>query len=91
MEPKTARSKRVIALTQLTIDALKREKARQAQLRLLAGSQWHETGLVFTSSIGTPLEPRYVLRRFQDVLLRLGIEKRRFHDLRHSCATLLLM
>jgi integrase len=91
VEPKTARSKRVIALTQLAFDAFKREKARQAHQQLFAGSRWHETGLVFTSSIGTPLEPRYVLRRFQELLLRLGIEKRRFHDLRHSCATLLLM
>ena len=48
------------------------------------------SGLVFTTTIGTPLDPRNVLRHFSRVLSAAGIAHVRFHDLRHSCATLLL-
>jgi integrase len=43
-----------------------------------------------TTSIGTPLDPRSVIRRFHSILKTAGLPKLRFHDLRHSAATLLL-
>jgi integrase len=46
--------------------------------------------LVFTSSIGTPLEPRNANRVFTDLLKTAGLRPIRFHDLRHTCASLLL-
>jgi integrase len=57
----------------------------------VAGRRWIESGLVFTSTIGTPLDGANVTKSFQRLLARAGLPKRRFHDLRHSCATLLLV
>ncbi|BFU46698.1 tyrosine-type recombinase/integrase [Krasilnikovia sp. MM14-A1004] len=57
--------------------------------RKTRGRDWKESGLVFTSGIGTPLEPRNVNRHFVGLLDRAGLRRIRFHDLRHSCATLL--
>jgi len=45
---------------------------------------------VFTSTIGTPLEPRNVLRAFQSHARKAGLPHQRFHDLRHACASFLL-
>jgi integrase len=49
-----------------------------------------DAGLVFASTIGTPLEPSNVTRRFQAILKRAGLPHQRFHDLRHCCASLML-
>jgi integrase len=54
------------------------------------GSAWEDSGLVFTSPIGTPLDPRNVTREFQAMLKATGVSRVRFHDLRHTAATLLL-
>ena len=88
--PKTKRSRRTIALPQTVVAALRMHRARQLQERLLAGSRWHDSGLVFTTTIGTPLEPRNVTRDFQRILAKAGLPRIRLHDLRHGCATLLL-
>ena len=45
---------------------------------------------MFPSSIGTPLEPRNLLRRFKKLLDEAGLPEIRFHDLRHTAATLML-
>jgi integrase len=91
VEPKTRQSRRTIALPTVVIDALQHHKARQSQERLLAGTRWHETGLVFTSTIGTPIEVGNLRRQFWRVLEKAGLPRMRFHDLRHSCASLLLV
>ena len=53
------------------------------------GEEWKETGLVFTTRRGTPIEPRNLNRHFYPIRERLGLEVR-FHDLRHTCVSLLL-
>lgn len=58
--------------------------------RPLAGGGWQSIGLVFASTIGTPLDDRNVRRAFRDVLAPAGLPQMRIHDLRHPCATLLL-
>src|SRR5207248_9165647 len=58
--------------------------------RLAAGNRWNETGLVFTTTHGTGLDGPNVTKRFQRFLDRSGLPQRRFHDLRHACASLLL-
>jgi integrase len=59
--------------------------------RLLAGSRWVDSDLVFTSPIGTPLDPRNVTCKFQAIVkLAPNVPKVRFHDLRYTAATLLL-
>ncbi|HMQ29719.1 MAG TPA: site-specific integrase [Chloroflexaceae bacterium] len=88
--PKTAASVRTLALPPVLLDALKRHQARQAQERADAEA-WVDSGYVFVSTRGTSLEPHNVVRHFKSVLRRAGLpETVRFHDLRHSCATLLI-
>jgi integrase len=56
-----------------------------------AGSLWRENGLIFASEAGEPLDRRYITtHRFKPLLKRTGLPQIRFHDLRHTCATLLL-
>jgi integrase len=92
VEPKSATSRRVIALPVLVRDSLRAHRLRQHGERLLAGSRWHddERGLVFTTTVGTPMDGIAVTRRFQSVLREAGLPRQRFHDLRHACASLLL-
>ena len=91
LEPKTVRSRRTIALPESATVALRTHRAGQLRERLVAGSRWQETGLVFTTTIGTPMDPRNVTRHFKRVLVRAGLPQKRFHDLRHTCASLLLV
>jgi integrase len=70
--------------------ALKAHKAHQIEERLLVGEQWQDSGLVFTSTVGTPLEPRNVNRQFDGLLKKAGLAHIRFHDLRHTAASLRL-
>ncbi|MBI4491372.1 MAG: site-specific integrase [Chloroflexi bacterium] len=90
VEPKTEKSRRTLALPAFAIDALRAHRVRQLEERLAAGSLWQEQGFVFTTSVGTPLDARNVVRYFQAHLARAGLPHKRFHDLRHSCASLLL-
>lgn len=89
-EPKTEKSRRSIILPTVTVEALKQHQARQEEARKLAGESWQERGLVFCTSLGTPLNPSKVLERFKALLRRAGLPSIRFHDLRHSTATILL-
>ena len=88
--PKTHRSMRSLPLPATVLPALERLHARQAVDRLAAGPAWDDRGLLFTSGIGTPLDPRNVHRWFCELRSSLGLEWLRFHDLRHACATFLL-
>lgn len=63
--------------------------APRAPGRGTAGERWQETGLVFTTGRGAPIEPRNLNRHLYPIRERLGPEVR-FHDLRHTCVTLLL-
>jgi len=58
--------------------------------RLAAGSEWHETDLVFCTPLGRPLDASNVTHAFQKHLARAGLPRQRFHDFRHACASLLL-
>ena len=90
LEPKTERSRRNVALPEVVVTALRAHRTRQRQERLLAGSRWVDSGHVFTTSIGTPIEAAAVTRAFQRALVRAGLPHSRFHDLRHAAATFLL-
>ena len=72
------------------VETLQVHRKRQAAEQLAAGSLWQASGLVFTSEIGTPLEPRNVLRRFQALAVRAGLRGVHLHTLRHSAASFLL-
>lgn len=96
-ELKTEKSRRTLALPQVSLSALKAHRTRQLEQRLKAGKDWKDTGYVFTigrrgvgRQLGTPLHPRNVLRILHDLLDEAGLQRARFHDLRHSAASLLI-
>ena len=89
-EPKTSSSRRTVVLPRLAVRHLQEHKKRQDTERQALGEAWRDHGLVFASSIGTPVEPRNVNRRWDELRRRAGLDWLRLHDLRHGCATLLL-
>jgi integrase len=89
-EPKIA-SRRTIDLPQRAVEALRSHRRRQAEEQLRAGSNWQDNGLVFATGKGTPLDAQNIVNRhFKPLLKRVGLPDIRWHDLRHTCATLLL-
>jgi integrase len=91
VEPKTERSSRFLALPASVAKALREHGRRQEAERKAAGERWQGRDLVFTMPDGRPIHGRTLLRQFHEHLTRAGLSSRRFHDLRHSCATLLLV
>ena len=90
-EPKTARGRRLVTLPALAVAALREHRREQARERLAMGAAWEDNDLVFTNQLGRPIEKQNLTRRsFRPLLERAGLPRIRFHDLRHSAATLLL-
>ena len=90
-EQKTKQSRRKITLSQAAVAALRTHRARQHAERLALGPAWDDQDLVFTNAIGGPLDGSHVLRRQLHPLLKhASLPQIRFHDLRHTAATLLL-
>lgn len=90
VEPKSATSRRTIKLPAGAVAALRDQKERVKAMRREAGELWVEWGLVFPSQIGSPLDGPSVTHALQRQLEAAGLPKVRFHDLRHTCATMLL-
>lgn len=88
--PKTARSRRTLPLPRTCIEALRTQRRLQNELRLAAGPRWRGEGHVFTTPIGTPIDPRNLTTEFHALCEEAGLGRRRFHALRHSAATLML-
>jgi integrase len=82
---------RSIRLTRRASEALRGHRKRQLEEKLRLGTLWQENDLVFPSQVGTPLGGRNLIRHFKRMLERSDLSSTfRFHDLRHTCATLLL-
>lgn len=89
-EPKTKYSVRPIALSQKTIEVLKKHKVQQAREKLVMGDSYHDFGLVFTNVDGSPLTPWYISQRyFKKLIDKTGVRRISFHGLRHTHATML--
>jgi len=86
---KTAASKATLALPGSALSALREHKTAQAA-QMKTSKVWADPGLVFTTSIGTPIEPRNVNRSWDALCAKAGVRRVRLHDLRHACASLLL-
>jgi integrase len=89
-EPKTARGERNIALDGVTISTVRTWRARQARERLAFGPAWHDTGLVFSRADGSLIHPDTFSFWFDRQVHAAGLPRIRFHDLRHTHATLAL-
>lgn len=87
-ELKTRGSQRTLDLSPALLQDL---RDRQRLERRARGDGWQDwgPGLVFSSGVGTPLHYRNLTRQYKKLLRRAGVPERRFHDLRHTCASLL--
>jgi integrase len=86
--PKTKRSRRTIPLPQAVVKVLDAHREAQAVEQARA-EVWADDDLVFTTRIGTAIEPRNLSRHFEALRDKAKVRRVRFHDLRHSCASLL--
>ena len=89
-EPKTRGSRRHILLTAHAIASLRRHRVRQAAARLAAGAAWGDYDLVFTNVVGQPVAESTLRLVYRAALKRAGLPRIRFHDLRHTAATIAL-
>ena len=89
-EPPKNGKGRSVELTQDTSDALKRHLTRQLEEIESLGDEYQDKGLIFPGERGQPMRPWTLTRQFERILKRAGLPHIRFHDLRHTCATLLL-
>ena len=89
-EPKTAKGRRNIVLPSFVIEKLKLHRDQQLEAQAQSGDEWEDLGYVFTGLHGGRLNPRYLVKMFDRLLKEAGLPHMRFHDLRHSAATLLL-
>lgn len=89
--PKSKSSIRTIPIDATIVAVLRAHYAAQQEDRERLGAAWSDQGLVFPSEVGTPINPRNLVRHFKAALIRAGlIETLRFHDLRHSAGSLML-
>ena len=90
-EPKTKKSRRSIRLTPQAVEALRGHLKRQLRDIEILGDRYQDQGLVFTTDTGGPINPSNLRQHgFARLLIRAGLPRMRFHDLRHTCTTLLL-
>ena len=87
---KAHRTSAVIELPELAARALDAKLALRAAEAAEAGKWWTEHGLIFTTPLGQPIHKRALAEEFHGLLSRARLERMRFHDLRHSVATILL-
>ncbi|MFC9683028.1 tyrosine-type recombinase/integrase [Streptomyces sp. NPDC056948] len=87
---KTQSSERRIALPTPCLRSLEQHRDRKLQEREAAGTNWKDSGYVFTRPDGAPIEGSTLTRHFNTLLRQARLRRIRFHDLRHSAATLLL-
>lgn len=85
--PKTKAGRRTIPLPAIVIEALQHWRRTQAEEHLRIGGNWVDSGLVFTTGLGTMLEPRGVIRKVTALAKKAKIEHVNVHALRHTCAT----
>lgn len=89
--PKTKKSRRKVELTAAAVAALRRHRTQQLQDRLATAGGWEDLGLVFANELGRPMSGRNLAQRsFTRILEAARLPAIRFHDLRHTAATLLL-
>jgi integrase len=87
---KTKSGRRTISLGINTIQKLREHHQKQIGQKEEMGDRWDENDLIFPSIVGTPISQRNLLRRFKTIIRESGLREIRFHDLRHTAASLML-
>jgi integrase len=90
VELKSARSRRNIVLSQRAIAARRAHRDRQAFARRTVGAKLQDGDFAFCDPFGAPLDPSYETWKFKVALAAVKLPPIRFHDLRHTAATILL-
>jgi integrase len=85
-EPKTDRSRRTVPLPPAVVAMLRKHRTEQKAERLRAANQWTDSGLVFTTEFGAPVDPRNLLRVIESAAKTAGVAGVGVHTLRHSAA-----
>jgi len=101
-EPKTSAARRTVILDPMCLTLLKAHRKRQAERQLVSGPEWRSLDLIFSTPDGGPINPNNVSRNFACIMQRAERRRKaehpdaaplpriRFHDMRHTHATLLL-
>jgi len=89
-EPKTRSGRRKIVLPEKVLEVMRMHRERQDQERIKADAKWSEHGLVFCNRRGGFIIGEHMAKTFHRFLVKAGLPYMRFHDLRHSMATILL-
>lgn len=89
-DTKTLKSRRAVNIPAPVMEALRVNRELQEKERVNLGEAWIETGFIFTTSIGTPIDPRNLYREFTQICERAGLGRWHPHELRHSAASLML-
>jgi integrase len=90
VEPKSKTSRRTVTLPEFAVKTLNEHRIAQKIHRMAAGADWLDTGLVFTTRTGAALDDSKVRKEFHTLLQKAELPRMRLHDLRHTCATLLI-
>ncbi len=88
-DTKTKKSKRTLAIPSVALKAIRNRRITQAHERLAAGPMWHDSGLVFTTSIGTLIDPKNLRRTFNRITQTADLGKWTPTELRHSAVSLM--
>jgi len=89
-DPKTKAGRRTVLLGNALIQALRKQVEKQNLDKQFAGTRWKENGLIFASSVGTPTDLHNMTKEYREVLTKAGLPIIRFHDLRHTAASIML-
>jgi integrase len=85
---KTMQSRRVLRLPRFLMDRIADHRRTQLERRMKVGERWQNDGFIFASKWGGPLDPRNAQRLYDVIVAKAGVRRRRFHDLRHTAASL---
>jgi integrase len=88
--PKTKLGKRTIQVGQGVIDRLRAQLKIVDELRKTGGETWQEHDLIFPSLVGTPIQASRISHEFPELAKKAGLPVIRFHDCRHTAATIML-
>jgi len=89
-DTKTARSRRSVNIPRGLASLLQAHRQRQEEERYVVEELWTDTGFIFTTNFGTPIDPRNLNREFATICQRAGLDHWHPHELRHSAASLML-